>query len=153
MQQQLINRNPDLKKIQDNGYDIEVIGGQYLLVHHIPYLNSVGEIKYGTLVCILTLSGPTQVSPPRDHTIYFIGDTPCDINMKPLNSIINNSNQKQLTENIIAQHYFSSKPLSGNYPNYYEKIRTYTEILGSQARAKDSMVTYKKSKKNDEQYF
>lgn len=142
MQQELINHSPDLKKLLDGGYEFEVIGG-HLIVHHIPYLNSAKVIKYGTLVCILTLASPTRTGQPPDHTIYFCGETPCDANGMPLTSIINNSNNQQLTSTILANHYFSSKPPSGNYPDYYEKIRTYSEILCSQARAIDNSVTYK----------
>jgi len=142
MQQQLINLSPDLKKLWDDRYELEVCGG-HLLVHHIPYLNSSLEIKYGTFVCVLTLSTPTKAGKPKDHTMYFIGETPCDINGDALTAIINNSNQQQLTENILINHYFSSKPASGNYCDYYEKIRTYAEILSSQAKGIDPTVTPK----------
>ncbi|MFR7634026.1 MAG: DUF6791 domain-containing protein, partial [Streptococcus salivarius] len=43
MSQQLINHSPDLKRLRDEGYEIEVHGG-HLLVHHIPYVRSNKEI-------------------------------------------------------------------------------------------------------------
>ncbi len=147
MQQQLINLNPDLQRLVDEGYQVEISGGQYLLVHHIPYVNSSKEVKYGTLVCVLNLASATKLSPPGDHTIFFTGETPCGTDGRALSSIINNSNVQRLTETITVHHYFSSKPSSGNYPNYYEKIRTYSEILASQARAIDKDVTTKPNKK------
>ena len=143
MQQQLINHNADLKRLQDDGYEMEISGGQYLLVHHIPYVTPKKEVKYGTLVCTLGMASPTKVSPPRDHTIFFKGETPCYSNGTALHAIINNSNEQRLTEKITVNHYFSSKPSSGNYPNYYEKIRTYSEILLAQAKAIDNSVTTK----------
>lgn len=146
MQQQLINLSPDLLKLQEEGYQLEINGG-YLIVHHIPYVNKIGEVKYGMFVCLLTLSGPNRVGIPKDHTIYFKGEVPCDSDSIPLNSIINNSQNVQLTENILVNHYFSSKPLSGKYSNYYEKIRTYSEILSSQAKAIDSLATSKPNRK------
>lgn len=142
MSQQLINHSPDLKQLRDEGFEIEVIGG-HLLVHHIPYLNSQKEIKFGSIVTILNLANPTFAGTPHDHTVYFSGDIPCDKMGNPLTSIINSSNNQQLTDKILVNHYFSSKPPSGNYPNYYEKIRTYTEILSSQAKSIDSSVTAK----------
>jgi molybdopterin/thiamine biosynthesis adenylyltransferase len=142
MQQQLISLNPDLKKLLDEGYQLEVIGG-HLLAHQIPYVNSKCEIKYGTLVSVLTYLNPTKVGQPQDHTIYFCGDAPCDLHGKELTSIINNSQNQQLTTSILANHYFSSKPPSGNYPDYYEKIRTYAEIISSQAKGIDKSVTAK----------
>src|ERR1035437_4110987 len=99
MQQELINHSPDLMKLLEGGYEFEVIGG-HLLVHHIPYLNNDKVIKLGTLVCVLTLASPTRTAQPQDHTIYFCGETPCDVNGNPLTAIINNSNNQQLTGTI-----------------------------------------------------
>ena len=38
MSQQLISHSPDLKRLRDEGYEIEVRGG-YLLIHHIPFVD------------------------------------------------------------------------------------------------------------------
>lgn len=142
MQQQLINLNPDLNHLQIDGYDLAVNGG-YLLVRHIPYVTPAKQVDYGTLVCVMTLASPTKVSPPADHTIYFCGETPCNSSGMALDSIINNSQRQQLTTELLVTHYFSSRPISGNYPNYFEKIRTYAEILSIHAKAIDSTVTTK----------
>lgn len=146
MQQQLINLNSDLNLLQADGYDLAVNGG-YLVVRHIPYVTPAKQVDYGTLICAITLASPTKVSPPQDHTIYFSGETPCDSNGMPLNSIINNNQRQQLTSELIATHFFSSKPLSGNYQNYFEKFRTYAEILSIHAKVIDSTVTTKPNKK------
>jgi hypothetical protein len=153
MQQLQISHSADLQKIQGEGFDVEISGGKYLLVHHIPYVTSKKEIKYGTLVCILNLIGTLRLSPPSDHTIYFQGETPCNSDGVVLTAIINNSNRQQLTEVIIVNHYFSSKPKSGKYPSYYEKVRTYSEILLAQAIAIDPSVTSRPNRKiiNNEQ--
>jgi hypothetical protein len=145
MQQQLINLNSDLHQIWSEGYDVRVCGG-YLLVHHIPYVTPHKIVDYGTLVCPLTLAGPNRIGKPKDHTIHFKGETPCHYDGTPLIEIINNSKTVQLTEEIVVNHYFSSKPRSGKYSDYYEKIRTYSEILSSQAKAIDSLVTSKPHK-------
>jgi hypothetical protein len=47
----------------------------------------------------------------------------------------------------MVNHFFSSKPKAGNYANYYDKIRTYAEILSSQAMAIDKSVTAKPNRK------
>lgn len=142
MQQQLINHSPDLKRLLNEGYNIEVNGG-HLLVHQIPYVDSKCEIKYGTIVTVLNLAAPGKTGVPPDHTVYFCGETPCDFKGNELSAIINNSQANQLTEAIFINHYFSSKPSGGNYPDYYEKINTYAEILSSQAKAIDSSVSAK----------
>lgn len=145
MLQQLINHNNDITHLHQEGYQLEVIGG-HLLAHHIPYVNSNTEVKYGTLVCVLTYASPTRLAPPQDHTIFFCGEKPCDKNGVALNGIINNSISQQIANSILVNHYFSSKPKSGNYANYYDKIRTYAEILSSQAMAIDKSVTSKPNK-------
>jgi|SRR6185436_17527726 len=146
MQQQLISLSPDLKQLWDEGYDLEINGG-HLLAYHIPYVNPAKEVKYGTLVCVLTLASPTKTARPQDHTIYFAGETPCNANGSPMTAIINNCNTVQLSQSILVNHFFSSKPSSGNYPNYYDKIRTYAEILCSQAKVINNTVTAKPNRK------
>ncbi len=128
MQHQLINHSPDLKRLEQEGYELQIIDGQYLIVHHIPYVNPEKEIKYGSVVCVLVLATSTLTARP-DHTVYFVGQTPCDPTGIPLSAIINNSQLQQLTTEIIINHYLSSKPACGYYDNYYDKIRTYCEIL------------------------
>lgn len=49
MSLQLISHSPDLKQLRDEGFEIEVKGG-YLLIHQIPYVNHLKEIKCGVLV-------------------------------------------------------------------------------------------------------
>jgi hypothetical protein len=145
MQQQLISLNPDLNRLHEDGFDISISGG-YLIVRQIPYVTINQQVALGELICVLTYASPTIVSPPQDHTIYFSGETPCNSTGVALDSIINNSQRQQLTTEIIATHYFSSRPISGNYPNYFEKIRTYSEILSIHAKAIDKDVTTKPKK-------
>lgn len=140
MLHKLINHSPDLKRLAEDGYEMEV-NGSYLLVHHIPYVNEAREVKLGTLVAALSLASPEITAKPPDHTAYFQGDKPCDSSGNPLMSIINSSGTKQLTSTLKTNHYFSSKPKTGNYPDYYEKIRTYAEILCSQAKVIDASAT------------
>lgn len=142
MLQQLINHSPDLKKLLDEGFDIEVNGG-HLLVHQIPYVNSKCEIKYGTIVTVLNLATPNKAGQPSDHTVYFCGELPCDHKGVSLTAIINNSNTNRLTDAITVNHYFSSKPACGYYSDYFEKINTYAEILTAQARKLDQNVSSK----------
>ena len=125
---------------------MEINGGQFLLVHQIPYVNQSKKVMYGSLVCILTLSSPNVIGIPQDHTIFFTGEVPCNSDGIPLSAIINNSNTQVLAPNVIINHYFSSKPIEGNYPNYFEKLRTYAEILSVEAKAIDIDVTSKPKK-------
>jgi hypothetical protein len=147
MEQQLINHSPDLSRLCEEGFDLEISGGQ-LLVHHIPYVNADKKVKLGTLVCSLTLATTTRVGKPPDHTAYFIGEMPCQANGTSMTaSIVNHSTRTQIAENLWGDHYFSSRPACGFYDDYYQKARTYAEILCSQARVIDPTVTYRPHKK------
>ena len=49
MSRQLVGHSPDLKRLQDEGYDIEVSNSNYLLVR-VPYVTSGKQVARGTLV-------------------------------------------------------------------------------------------------------
>lgn len=139
MSQQLINHNSDLKRLRDEGYDVEV-KSNYLLIKQVPYVNSNKEIKLGTLVSELSVAGDLTTT-PKDHTVYFSGEHPCDKNGVALTRIINQSAQKTLAHDLIVHHYFSSKPASGGYKDHYEKMATYVAIISSPAHSIDPSVT------------
>lgn len=146
MSHRLTSHNPDLKRLRDEGFCLD-IKGVYLLVHDIPYVTVKREIARGTLVCELTLAGEKTV-PPKDHTAYFMGDLPCDQEGTPLSNIINNSTPQTFGD-IEVQHFFSAKPAdgtypdcpAGHYPDYYAKVMTYTSFLEGPAQAIDPAVT------------
>lgn len=141
MSQQLINRNPDLKRLQNEGYEVEIIGG-HLLVHHIPYLNSKKEIKYGTLVSTLTLVRDGLITKPHNHVIEFCGENPCNCDGTIISSIQHSNNPKRLNENIQIDRSFSNKP-RGGYANQYEKVKRYADIISAPAKFLDDKVTEK----------
>jgi len=137
---QLISHSPDLLKLWEKGYDMEIIADQHLLVSNVPYVTSSKEVKYGSLYCVLNLSAPTRTGAATDHTMYFNGELPCDANGNPLMAIINGSSIYNLPGGIVAYHYFSSRPANG-YSDYFEKFRTYADILSREARRIDPFVT------------
>src|SRR3977135_3379031 len=138
MSQRPINRSPDLKRLRDEGYDIELRAG-YLIVRDAPYLNAKRAVKRGVLILKLELADDTA-QPPGDHTAYFSGEYPCDQNGKAIDRIANNSNRIQLGEGLIADHYFSAKPKSP-YPDDHSKVRTYEAILSGPAQTVEAGVT------------
>ena len=155
MSQRLINLSPDLLRLRNAGYHVEVIGS-YLVMRGVPYVNPKKEIKYGTLMAALTLKGNVTAR-PGDHTAMFGGEVPCDPNGVPLNKIINARGRAVLIGDLVRDFVFSSKPDCGFYVDYYEKMTTYETILSSQARAIDPAVTAKTfpviESKEDESVF
>ncbi|RKD92523.1 ThiF family adenylyltransferase [Mangrovibacterium diazotrophicum] len=140
MSQQLINHSKDLKRLRDEGYSIEINGG-HLFAHHIPYVNSNREIKYGILISTLNISGSSTIK-PETHVIMFSGEYPCNKNGSSIEQIRHANNGTLLGNSVRASFSFSNKPPEG-YANYYEKIKRYAEIVSAPAKSIDATVTEK----------
>ena len=133
MSQQLINHSPDLKRLRDEGYEIEVRGG-YLLIHHIPYVDQNKQIQVGVLVSTLDNI--------QDHVIFFTGENPCEIDGTVITAIQHINNSSVLNNTITVNRSFSNKP-NGGYQNYYEKIKRYADLISAPAKYLDPSVTEK----------
>lgn len=143
MSQELINHSDDLKKLQNEGYEIDVNNG-YGIVSHIPYLKANGEIDYGTLVSKIALVGD-KANYDGDHVIYFSGEQPCNIDGTEITPI-KHCETNSVFAGINVKRSFSNKP-EGNYKDYYEKFVNYANIISFPAIAKDNSVTAKTFKK------
>ncbi|EJM62344.1 dinucleotide-utilizing enzyme possibly involved in molybdopterin or thiamin biosynthesis [Pseudomonas sp. GM50] len=139
MSHQLISRSPHLLRLRNEGYNLDTKEG-YLLVRDVPYVNAQLQVCKGVLVMALNLVADVA-GQPSDHTAHFIGDCPCDSQGRPLEQIINNSQPNPLLPDLVVKHYFSAKPRSGNYSDYYEKVSIYVSILSGQAEAIEKGVT------------
>ena len=131
MSQELISRREDLKRLVEDGYEIEVRSG-HLVLHRIPYVTSERTVKYGQLVCPMSETGP-----PPDHTMYFAGEYPCDDRGAPIEALRNSSNRQELAEGLWVDHYFSARPVTGAYEDYYHKMTHYAQVIGRCARRLD----------------
>lgn len=140
MSQQLINHSPDLQRLRDDGYDVEV-RSNYLLIKHVPYVNSNKEIKLATLVSELSLAGDVTTT-PSTHVVSFAGEYPCNKDGSEIARIRHQSSQQELAPDLVVHHSFSSKP-NGGYKDYYEKMTTYVAIIASPAQSLDPTVTAK----------
>ena len=134
MSQQRISLSPDLKRLQDEGYSIQIKSG-YLLLSHVPYVTENREVKLGTLVSVLTLAGDVAAK-PDNHVVMFTGEMPCDHEGRRLEKIINSSRRRHLADGLEISHRFSHKP-DGGYPDYYQKMTTYANILSGHAQRID----------------
>lgn len=140
MSEQLVNHSPDLRRLRDEGYDIE-IRSNYLLVKQVPYVNADRLVARGILVSELSTSGSTTTT-PNTHVVTFAGSIPCDDHGRELNAIINQPGAFPVDGTLTASFMFSSKP-AGGYPDYYEKMTSYVDMLLGHARAIDPSVTAK----------
>lgn len=150
----LINHNPDLKSLRDNGYEIEVRGG-HLIVHNIPYVNSAREVKIGKLISTLMLNNDVVLKPDT-HVIYFMGEHPCKHDGTIITAIQHSTINQKLFDDITLNFSFSNKPANG-YESYFKKITGYANIITAYAKAIDPEATAQTYKvfeyKGDESIF
>lgn len=131
MSQVLINHSQDLLKLQNEEYSIQISDG-YLSIHEIPYLNGDKEIKSGILVMSLTTAGGKTIQ-PKDHTAYFVGEHPCNIDGSHISSLVNSAQKTPLYDNISSDFYLSCHPVGRDYVDFYDKVTTYVTLISSPA--------------------
>ncbi|MCW4013975.1 MAG: ThiF family adenylyltransferase, partial [Candidatus Bathyarchaeota archaeon] len=72
MSLELISRSEDLKKLQDEGYEVAIKNG-HLVISHIPYITSEKKVMYGTLASQLDLAG-NKTTKPGNHVALWVGE-------------------------------------------------------------------------------
>ena len=134
-----ISRSADLKRLRDEGYEISIRAG-HLVVDHVPYVTTAGEVALGKLISTLSLTGD-ETAPPETHVVMFSGGYPCHKDGRPLLEIVAGSGRQDIGDGLAVDHTLSSKPPSGSYPDYYSKITTYVTIIAGPAQAIDPSLT------------
>jgi hypothetical protein len=142
MSRRLIDRSPDLKRLRDEGYDVEAVNG-FVIVRDVPYLNSNCQVKRGTVISSLTLTGDVTTRPDT-HVALFAGEYPCHADGKPIERIRHGDNNTRICDGLTASFSFSAKPKPlGYYENYYDKLSTYVDIVSGPVHVVDSAATAK----------
>ncbi len=133
MSQRLINHNEVLSSLQNEGYSIDIHDG-YLVVSNVPYLDSNRTVKVGVLAMSLTVSGDVVLQ-PSDHTAYWVGEKPCNIDGSEVPSLINQAQEVNIGNGIITDYFLSCKPMAngGKYKDYYEKVSVYCKTISAPA--------------------
>ena len=132
------SHSPDLKRLRDEGYFVQIRGG-FLILREVPYVNERKEVLTGTLISSLNLAGD-QTRTPDTHVVHFDGDYPCDAAGNPIHGISHSSGKKNLGRGLTATHSFSSKPDSG-YRDYHDKMTSYANILSGPAEVLNPEVS------------
>lgn len=133
----LISLDPHLKRLADEGFEIEV-ANTHLLVRSVPYVTKDGTLARGVLTCALSIDAATGMTsmPQADHTMFFAG-TPCHRDGTLMSNIIASSGRQRFGE-IDVDHYLSSKPeVTQRYENVYDKVVAYERLIGGAARSLD----------------
>lgn len=123
-----------LQRLENEEFEVKVCGGNLLVVLRIPYLNSRHEIKAGILALPLQTSGDV-ILPPPNHTASWIGERPCNIDGSYIEGLVNGPNHKDLGYGLTQDYFLSCWPVKfkGQYPDYYEKVKTYCQVISTPA--------------------
>jgi hypothetical protein len=134
LSQRLIDRSPDLKRLRDEGFVVEVRAG-HLVVSAVPYVRADRTVQRGVLVSELTLAGDIT-SRPSTHVMSFAGAYPCTKDGIEIDQIRHGAADKKIDDLLTINWSFSAKPPHG-YADYYEQVTSYVRILETNAQAID----------------
>jgi len=134
----LISLNEDLQKIQNEGISFEVRSGNFV-ANCVPYLNESREIKAGVLVFPMNMDNQ-KIQKPNDHTAFFIGDKPCEMDGTPIRGLGIVEMHQPLFDNIQSNYRFSCYPDTGMYPTYYDKVMNYWRVITAPADNTDHLA-------------
>ncbi len=109
------------------------------IADNLAFLNKERKILFGTIYCPIEFSGDTAHQ--QDHTVRFMGEYPCDQFGTENKTFVNSPQENVLTPDIVGSFYFSSKPESGNYKDFYDKMTRYINLLSAPAKSIDPSVS------------
>ncbi len=132
MSTRLIARSPDLQRLRDEGFEVEVRSG-FLIVRSVPYVTPSKTVARGVVVTDLALNDDITQT-PKDHQVWFAGEHPCSADGVPIAALGAQPGTQTLCDGITVDMRFSAKRPAG-YPDYHSKISQYVEILEHPARA------------------
>jgi lactate dehydrogenase-like 2-hydroxyacid dehydrogenase len=134
------SRSSDLAKLVALGYELELTGDGYLLVHNVPYLDENRAIQRGIVVTKLELNGDVTTNPVADHVAYFIGSTPYRWNGEQLTPLAEGN--LTLADGRVAHFSMSLKcPTADQYPDYFAKVENHVQNIESEAKQVDGAAT------------
>jgi len=133
MSRRPIALSSDLRRLQNEGYDIDIRGG-YLLVRAVPHVGADGAVRYdGILISKLELSGD-KTNKPTDHVAYWTGEHPCHSDGSKIRAIENGSASQTFFEGVRADFTFSAK---ADYRDYHHKMTSYIARITGEATKLD----------------
>lgn len=131
-----INLSEDLARLSDEGVQYSIIKGAYLVVEAVPYLGNKKQLMFGKLIFQLNISGE-NLCPPADHTAYWAGEMPCNIDGSFITGLVNGPSVKTFGDGIISDYFLSRKPVEngGMYKSYYEKVTQHINMISAPTKA------------------
>jgi hypothetical protein len=129
--------NDCLERLRAKGVKCSLSKGTVLVVRDVPYLNAALKLDFGELIFGLSFSGESLL-PPADHTAYWKGEQPCNIDGTVIEGLVNGPNRKDFGDGVVSDFFLSRKPLDngGKYLTNYDKVMQHIQMISAPARAK-----------------
>lgn len=109
------------------------------LVMAVPYLNASGELRRGFIADPINLLDETEVGPPGNHQMYFIGEEPHDLAGGSLVQVLGGgANRTEIFDGHVSSFYFSHKlrTMEGqkrDYVSVAEKFEQHYRMISGPA--------------------
>ena len=139
MSHRLIGLNDDIKRLENDGFEIEIIDNVRLVVRSVPYVNDRRQVRLGVLVSTLNLSGDLT-NRPSPHTVLWAGDYPCDEHGRAQERLRHTESTTRITDDLVTRFSFSNKPPYG-YADYHHLVTTYVANISGPAELLDRNFT------------
>src|SRR6185437_14205050 len=135
MSRRPIDRSPELKKLRDEGFDIEVVDG-YLLMHDVPYVNGKREVKRGILMAALDLTNDVA-QPPQDHQAKWAGDCPCNEDGTIMKGLGPTEAPMVISGHRVKWNFSCKLKPADKYDDFHHKMSHYAVKISGPAQAID----------------
>lgn len=146
MSRRPINLSPDLKRLRDDGYDVEVRAA-FLILYGVPYLAADSRVERATIFSPLTLNNNVAQPPGQEHQVFFVGEMPHRASGEVMTGIGLNVVGQQPLAGFEAAYHLSNKPQPfTGYKDYHEKMTHYANMLEAEAQVVEPGVTAKEFK-------
>lgn len=136
--QELANRNPFVKDLDDLGYHLDFING-YFVIFGLPYLGEGGTLEHGDWISPVDLTQDGLINPPTNHQAWFRGNKPRNRDGAVLN-LGASENKIVVSQDLTGTCSFSFKLHDENgqmrsYTSFEEKVQTYLDAITAPALA------------------
>lgn len=141
MSRRPIDLSPPLKRLRDEGYNVDVVTG-YLVIRDVPYVDSSRQVKHGVLFAPLELVNDVA-KPPGDHQTRWSGDHPCHENGSKIQGLGDSALPDGFEiDGMPVRWNFSCKPKPADrYDDFHHKMTHYVAKISGPAEVIQPGVT------------
>lgn len=130
--QELVNHNPFVKNLHDQGYELDFVGN-YFVIYGLPCLDQNGGLQFGDLCSPVALGDGGAIAPQGTHQVWWRGAKPHAQGGTELGIGIV-ATQVQIAPDLTTDYAFSLKlredgQPARNYESFQEKIETYLAVI------------------------